>query len=843
MDIHQHDLVSFGPGLHDCGAVEGLEAEATAEDNVRTFKIIRFDNSLLIKKASDLTVIDRSYLNIADVVASASDPGGQIGVVTGATTTLDLVRTDERDEVAEAAVSSVPASRLRRARALGLGDLVVSGPWLGQVSEVRVDADMSFDDGALCTVADAESKSRFLELLTAHGVILCQKNSFFCPGQRVRSCCSSVFKDARWLRGQWNADRDVATIVKVEMSGVLVHWIASRHCGTDPLLLEALAPPAYQNPHDLTFFWVAYNNMGWGPADHCFFTEPGSTHGGSDFAHDRQLAEDQYDMTDDHREAHNKDDEQVPELPSGKCHLQGGHMDKLELLMTVAKTQTYVDVLWQDGTRQSGIPSKSMVPFNITNDHEFLPGDHVLDNPASLDGATASTINDDDIAPDVTKPARRAGIVRTVCCKDQTVNVSWFKAAACPNEAREVECNDTVSTYSLQRESGDSPNLGCIVVRLLPSSWSEMKKNVSPADLSWVGHVIDHPDGHVQVKWGDGSISTVFPHEIVIPRQEDYMVRNHETDEDSSTGDDETDEDSSTDDDEEPTVANTDNDLVNPAEDGDAGSDSAATSTYRLTSFIRYFLRLAGEVLAPETIYVRAFEDRMDLLRAVMVGASGTPYEDGIFFFDLYLPPSYPAVPPQVYYHSFGLRLNPNLYESGTVCLSLLDTFDGEGTEVWSPETSSLLQVLVSIQGLVLNDQPYYNEAGYERQVGTPAGRRNALPYRENAYLLTLRTMLYLLRRPPQGFEVFVKDHFGRRGRFVLGTCEAYLQGCVDGMHMEDDNATEAGKEWPCSAGLKLALVNMVPSLRTAFKELGANGCEVFQKLRVPLPRSLSTTH
>jgi ubiquitin-conjugating enzyme E2 O len=387
----------------------------------------------------------------------------------------------------------------------------VSGPWLGQVSEVRVDADMSFEDGALCTVADAESKSRMLELLTADGVFLLQKNSFFCPGQRVRSCCSSVFKDATWLRGQWNTDRDVAvaTVVKVEMSGVLVHWIASRHCGTDPLLLEALAPPAYQNPHDLTFFWVAYNNMGWGPADHCFFTDPSLKHGGSDSAHDRQLTEKECsgdeDMTDDHHEAHNTDEE-VPELPSGKCHLQGGHM---ELHMAVAKTQTYVDVLWQDGTRQSGIPSESIAPFNITNDHEFLPGDHVLDNAASLDGATASTINDDDTASDVTKPARCAGIVRTVCCKDQTVNVSWFKVAACPNEAREVECNDTVSTYSLERESGDSPNLGCIVVRLLPSSWSEMKKNVSPADLSWVGHVIDHPDGHVQVKWGDGSISTV----------------------------------------------------------------------------------------------------------------------------------------------------------------------------------------------------------------------------------------------------------------------------------------------------------------------------------------------
>jgi ubiquitin-conjugating enzyme E2 O len=184
-------------------------------------------------------------------------------------------------------------------------------------------------------------------------------------------------------------------------------------------------------------------------------------------------------------------------------------------------------------------------------------------------------------------------------------------------------------------------------------------------------------------------------------------------------------------------------------------------------------------------------------------------------------PITYPDAPPQVYYHSFGLRLNPNLDESGTVCLSLLNTFYGEGTEVWSPATSSLLQVLVSIQGLVLNDQPYYNEAGYMKYVGTPEGRRNALPYCENAYLLTLRTMLYLLRKPPQGFEEFVKDHFRHQGRFVLETCEAYLHECVD-----VSNATEPSRKGPCSAGLKLALANVLPSLVAAFTKIGANGCQ-----------------
>ena len=238
----------------------------------------------------------------------------------------------------------------------------------------------------------------------------------------------------------------------------------------------------------------------------------------------------------------------------------------------------------------------------------------------------------------------------------------------------------------------------------------------------------------------------------------------------------------------------------------------------------------------PDTIYVRAFEDRMDLVRAVMVGASGTPYQDGLFFFDLHLPPSYPDVPPQVFYHSFGLSLNPNLENSGTVCLSLLNTFGGEGTEVWQPATSTLLQVVVSIQGLILNNQPFFNEAGYDALVGRPEGRRNAIPYSENACYLTLQSMLHLLRRPPQGFQELVRDHFCRRGRFVLKACEAYLRGCIVGTLDGDAGATEASKEDEhlCSAGLRLALAKVVPRLVTAFAQIDAEGshCGQFHGLR-----------
>ena len=45
------------------------------------------------------------------------------------------------------------------------------------------------------------------------------------------------------------------------------------------------------------------------------------------------------------------------------------------------------------------------------------------------------------------------------------------------------------------------------------------------------------------------------------------------------------------------------------------------------------------------------------------------------------------------------------------VCLSLLGTWSGEP---WRPNQSTILQVLVSIQSMILCEQPWYNEPGRE---------------------------------------------------------------------------------------------------------------------------------
>lgn len=145
----------------------------------------------------------------------------------------------------------------------------------------------------------------------------------------------------------------------------------------------------------------------------------------------------------------------------------------------------------------------------------------------------------------------------------------------------------------------------------------------------------------------------------------------------------------------------------------------AATSASHIKSVQREHKILRTPSALPEGVYVRTWESRMDLVRVLFVGPLGTPYEYAPFMVDLFLPPTFPSEPPQAFFHSWtaegaGMqgRVNPNLYEDGKICLSLLGTWQGDDTkgEGWSPGKSTVLQVLVSILGLVLVKEPYYSK-------------------------------------------------------------------------------------------------------------------------------------
>jgi ubiquitin-protein ligase len=181
----------------------------------------------------------------------------------------------------------------------------------------------------------------------------------------------------------------------------------------------------------------------------------------------------------------------------------------------------------------------------------------------------------------------------------------------------------------------------------------------------------------------------------------------------------------------------------------------------------------------PEGIVVHVYEEHLGLLRAMLVGPSHTPYHDCLFFFDIIIPDTYPALPPKVHFRSqLSEPMNPNLYVDGTVCLSILGTWKGaDQRENWDPSSSTILQVLVSIWGLVLVSEPWYNEPGFEKHKGSMEGITNSISYNEGCFVQCLRCMLLTLEKPCTGFEEVVREHFVRRAPAILARCEKVIAG------------------------------------------------------------------
>ncbi|MED6223157.1 hypothetical protein PIB30_071254 [Stylosanthes scabra] len=228
----------------------------------------------------------------------------------------------------------------------------------------------------------------------------------------------------------------------------------------------------------------------------------------------------------------------------------------------------------------------------------------------------------------------------------------------------------------------------------------------------------------------------------------------------------------------------------------------------------------------PDSIYVRVYENRIDLMRAVIIGAAGTPYHDGLFFFDIKLPSDYPNRPPKVYFYSFGYHLNPNLHNNGLVCLSLLNTWYGNSRERWNPRASTLLQVLVSIQALVLTENPYLNLP----HVGGWIGRTMSRAYNEAFFLVTWYVAIKLVNRPPKNFEAFVIQHFRTRSVAVLDSCRECANGRVlVGYYCRNGGGSDGGSSTLRSSNVRVSpyfrntMVDLYPKLIQTFQSCGAD--------------------
>jgi ubiquitin-conjugating enzyme E2 Z len=114
-----------------------------------------------------------------------------------------------------------------------------------------------------------------------------------------------------------------------------------------------------------------------------------------------------------------------------------------------------------------------------------------------------------------------------------------------------------------------------------------------------------------------------------------------------------------------------------------------------------------------EQIYYQHDEQNAFKGYACLIGPEKTPYEHGFYFFELEFPSNYPFSPPVVKFVNYdgSTRFNPNLYINGKVCLSILNTWDGEK---WSA-CQSIRTILLTLTTL-LNEEPLLNEPGITRE-------------------------------------------------------------------------------------------------------------------------------
>lgn len=170
--------------------------------------------------------------------------------------------------------------------------------------------------------------------------------------------------------------------------------------------------------------------------------------------------------------------------------------------------------------------------------------------------------------------------------------------------------------------------------------------------------------------------------------------------------------------------------------------------------------------------------------RFIISGPMDTPYAYGLLIFDMDIPSTYPNKPPIVQFSNNGRkRFNPNLYECGKVCLSLLGTWAAEKGESWNSSSSTFLQILVSIQSLILVDEPFYNEPGYQNNYDKKTSDKyNSYIrfYTLNHTMNDLIEHIVLNTNPYPEFEFVIKNYFKFHRDNIIIQITQWLNDIVD---------------------------------------------------------------
>ena len=191
------------------------------------------------------------------------------------------------------------------------------------------------------------------------------------------------------------------------------------------------------------------------------------------------------------------------------------------------------------------------------------------------------------------------------------------------------------------------------------------------------------------------------------------------------------------------------------------------------------------EILTKKPIegsFVHWTEDNLYTPKVIIIGSKGTPYENGFYCIQFKFTDKFPFEPPKAKYLTTDgkVRMNPNLYANGKVCLSLLGTWSGPQ---WT-SCQNLSTIILSIMS-ILHENPIINEPGYTQ---TPIqSKRNRL-YNLLVSHANIRVgVLQMLTSPPEGYECLVpsiKEYFLKNYDEYIGLCEKHLDTEFSGLQV-----------------------------------------------------------
>lgn len=200
-------------------------------------------------------------------------------------------------------------------------------------------------------------------------------------------------------------------------------------------------------------------------------------------------------------------------------------------------------------------------------------------------------------------------------------------------------------------------------------------------------------------------------------------------------------------------------------------------------------LKKSSPISFESSIFVRKDEQHPTVIRVCITGTDGTPYDSGCFFFDIYIHGDYPNKPPLCWFlNTGGNRHNPNLYNSGKVCLSLLGTWGtNDSSESWDPKVSTLSQILISIQSLILVAEPFFNEPGEEQNMFSKTQQKRSKDYNHIRRIYTMNNcMSDIIEKPINDFEDMIKKHFTIKKDYIKNITKKWVDEAYGTKYQED---------------------------------------------------------